>query len=227
MKNTVFSPAFMVLGLLFCVCLILSNLLAAKLLQVGPFVLPAAVLVFPISYIINDCIAEVWGWRRARLIIWTGFAMNFFVVAVLQLAVLLPGASFWTGAEHFNAVFGLAPRVAAASFLAFLVGSFLNAGIMSAMKVASQGRHFSLRAVVSTIVGESADSAVFLPCAFLGLMPVSEMAYMMLAQVSAKTLYEIAVLPLTARIVDAVKRHEGTDVYDTDVSYSIWRIREI
>lgn len=126
MKQKVSVP-FMLLGILFNVCLIAANLLETKVIQVFGITVTAGLLVFPISYIINDCIAEVWGFRKARLIIWSGFAMNFFVVMLGLIAVALPAAPFWEGEAHFNFVFGMAPRIVAASLTAFLVGSFLNA----------------------------------------------------------------------------------------------------
>ncbi len=217
----------MLLGIVFCVCLIASNLLETKIIQIDSFTITAGFLVFPISYIINDCIAEVWGFRKARLIIWIGFAMNFAMLALFQLAVALPAAPFWEGEAAFRFVFGLAPRIAAASLTAFLVGSFLNAYVMSRMKLASGGRNFSARAVFSTLVGESADSLIFFPLAFGGLMPVHELAKLMLIQVVAKTAYEIVVLPVTIRVVAALKKIERTDVYDEDISYNILKIREI
>ncbi len=217
----------MLLGIVFCTCLIISNLLAAKIFMLGTLALPAAVIIFPVSYIINDCIAEVWGFRRARFIIWTGFAMNFLVAALGQIAVFLPSAPFWDGEAHFNYLFGLAPRIAAASFLAFLAGSFLNAYIMSRMKVVSQGKHFSARAIVSTLLGEGLDSLIFFPCAFAGMLTFSDMLPMMLAQTALKTLYEIIMLPITIRVVDYVKKMEDTDVYDEGISYSILKIREV
>ena len=134
----------MLLGILFNVCLIAANLLETKVIQVFGITVTAGLLVFPVSYIINDCIAEVWGFRKARLIIWSGFAMNFFVVMLGLIAVALPAAPFWEGAPHFNFVFGMAPRIVAASLSAFLVGSFLNAYVMSRMKVASGGRLFCI-----------------------------------------------------------------------------------
>lgn len=111
--------------------------------------------------------------------------------------------------------------------MAFLVGSFLNAYVMSRMKVASAGRNFSARAVLSTLIGESADSLIFFPLAFGGLMPVQELAKLMIIQVVAKTSYEIIVLPLTIRVVAALKKNEGSDVYDEDISYNILKIKEI
>ncbi|MBR3881417.1 MAG: queuosine precursor transporter [Mailhella sp.] len=227
MKNNSISPAFMLLGILFCTCLIVSNLMAAKIFVVGDITLSAAVLLFPVSYILNDCIAEVWGYRKARLIIWTGFAVNFLVMAVFQLAVMLPSAPFWEGAPHFDYIFGLAPRLAAASFLAFLAGSLVNAYVMSRMKLASQGRHFSLRAVVSTLLGEGVDSMIFFPCAYFGLLPFNEMLAVLFGEVALKVAYEMAVLPLTRRVVAYIKRVDGVDVFDENISYNPLKISDI
>ena len=217
----------MLLGILFNVCLIAANLLETKVIQLGSLTVTAGLLVFPISYIINDCIAEVWGFRKARLIIWSGFAMNFFVVGLGLAAVALPAAPFWEGEEHFNFVFGMAPRIVVASLLAFLTGSFLNAYVMSRMKLASRGRRFSLRAIVSTVVGETADSLIFFPIAFGGIIAWRELLVMMALQIVLKSLYEVIVLPLTIRVVKAVKRMDGSDVYDDGISYKIWKIREV
>ena len=217
----------MLLGILFNVCLIAANLLETKVIQLGSLTVTAGLLVFPISYIINDCIAEVWGFRKARLIIWSGFAMNFFVVGLGLAAVAMPAAPFWKGEEHFNFVFGMAPRIVVASLLAFLTGSFLNAYVMSRMKLASRGRRFSLRAIVSTVVGETADSLIFFPIAFGGIIAWRELLVMMALQIVLKSLYEVIVLPLTIRVVKAVKRMDGSDVYDEGISYKIWKIREV
>ena len=193
-KENLVTVPFMVLGIVFCVCLVAANLLEVKVVQLGQISVTAGLIVFPISYIINDCIAEVWGFRKARLIIWMGFLMNFLVVILGQIAVHLPAAPFWDGEDSFNFVFGLAPRIAIASLSAFLIGSFINAYVMSRMKLFSQGKHFSLRAILSTIAGESADSLLFFPLAFGGLIPLTELGKMMLVQIILKTLYEIIVL---------------------------------
>ncbi len=220
-KQEPVSVTFMLLGVTFCVCLILANLLATKQFQLGFLNLTAGVLVFPISYVVNDCITEVWGYRRAKLIIWTGFVMNFAFVLLAWLADLIPGAPYWTNQEGFHALFGLAPRVALASFAAFLAGSFLNAYVMSRMKIHDKGKRFSLRAITSTIVGELADSLVFFPIALGGIVPKENLALMMVSQIVIKTLYEIVILPITIRIVAWLKRTEGMDVYDDGVSYSV------
>lgn len=226
MKQTVSVP-FMLLGILFNVCLIAANLLETKVISVAGLTVTAGLLVFPVSYIINDCISEVWGFRKARLIIWTGFAMNFFVVVLGLLAVSIPAAPFWEGEEHFNFVFGMAPRIVAASLAAFLAGSFLNAYVMSRMKLRSGGRRFSSRAIASTLAGETADSLLFFPIAFGGVVPWRELAAMMALQIVLKSLYEVLVLPVTVRVVRYVKRVDGSDVYDEGISYKIWKIREL
>ena len=226
MKEKVSVP-FMLLGLLFNVCLIAANLLETKVIQIGSLTVTAGLLVFPISYIINDCIAEVWGFKKARLIIWSGFAMNFFVVALGLIAVAIPAAPFWEGEEHFDFVFGMAPRIVAASLMAFLVGSFLNAYVMSKMKVASQGRNFSARAIWSTVVGETADSLIFFPVAFGGVIAWKELLIMMGIQIVLKSLYEVMILPVTIRVVKAIKKIDGSDVYDTNISYNVLKVKDI
>ena len=226
MKEKVSVP-FMLLGILFNVCLIAADLLETKVIQVGSLTVTAGLLVFPISYIINDCIAEVWGFKKARLIIWSGFAMNFFVVALGLIAAAIPAAPFWEGEEHFNFVFGMAPRIVAASLMAFLVGSFLNAYVMSKMKVASQGRNFSARAIWSTVVGETADSLIFFPVAFGGVIAWKELLIMMGIQIVLKSMYEVIILPVTIRVVKAIKKIDGSDVYDTNISYNVLKVKDI
>ena len=213
MKEKVSVP-FMLLGILFNVCLIAANLLETKVIQIGSLTVTAGLLVFPISYIINDCIAEVWGFKKARLIIWSGFAMNFFVVTLGLIAVAIPAAPFWEGEEHFDFVFGMAPRI-------------LNAYVMSKMKIASQGRNFSARAILSTVVGETADSLIFFPVAFGGIIAWKELLIMMGIQIVLKSMYEVIILPVTIRVVKAIKQIDGSDVYDTDISYNVLKIKDI
>lgn len=217
----------MLLGILFNVCLITANLLETKVFQIAGLTVACGLIVFPISYIINDCIAEVYGYKKARLIIWSGFASNFLVVLFSQIAVLIPAAPFWEGEAGFNFVFGLAPRIVTGSFIAFLVGSFLNAYVMSKMKIASKGKRFSLRAIVSTIIGESADSLIFFPIAFWGLLPTRELLIMIGAQTVLKSVYEILVLPVTIRVVNYIKKIENLDVYDTDTSFNPLKIKDL
>lgn len=229
-QNTVdrraLSVSFMLMAIVFNVCLIASNLFETKLFMVGNIALTGGVIIFPVSYIINDCLVEVYGYRKARLVIWTGFVMNFFVVAAAQIVRMLPAAPFWDGGPHFDYVFAMAPRVTLASMLAFLCGSTVNAWIMSRMKVASRGRRFSLRAVVSSIGGETVDSLIFFPIAFFGLS-VKEMIVLMITQIVLKTLYEIIILPVTNNVVRRLKKFENLDTFDDRISYNPFRIFDI
>lgn len=221
------SVLFLFYSILFCVCLITANVLETKQISLGVFNITGGLIVFPVSYIINDCVCEVWGYRKARLLIWLGFAMNFLFVLFGAIADAIPGAPYWHNDEGFHAIFGLAPRIAAASFVAFLVGSFVNAYVMSRMKINSDGRNFSLRAILSTIFGEGADSLIFFPLALYGVVPTSELPIFIATQVVLKTLYEVAVLPLTIYVVKKTKQIEGEDAYDNGISYSVWKVLNV
>lgn len=226
-NNQQVSLLFMAYSMLFCVCLITANVLETKQIACGSINLTGGLIVFPISYIINDVVCEVWGYAKARILIWLAFAMNLFFVLFGALCDALPGAPYWDNDEGFHAVFGLAPRIVFASFLAFVVGSFLNALVMSKMKLSSKGAHFSARAILSTIVGETADSLIFFPIAFIGVIPTSELPPLMIAQVILKTMYEILILPVTIRIVKATKQSVNTDTYDFGIDYNVFKINQL
>jgi len=214
MKKKQVSVLYMVLAVVFCVCLVASNIFVAKRTTWG---FTGGLLVFPISYIIGDVTTEVYGYKAARRIIWLGFLMNFFVVAIGALAAYLPGVPGDASSAAIDTIFridgGMALIVACASMLSFVIGSIANAWVMHKMRQHDGDRLFSLRAVVSTIVGEGIDSIIFFPIAFSmsllsGEMPVAALLNMMLMQVSLKTLYEIIVLPITMRVVKYIKKQE-------------------
>ena len=196
-KSSQVSVLFLLFSVLFCVCLIASNVFETKQIAFFGHSQTGGVIVFPISYIINDVVCEVWGFRKARLLIWLGFLMNFFFVAVGALCDWLPGAEYWTGDEGFHNIFGLAPRA---------------------------GKHFSWRAILSTVFGEGVDSLLFFPLALGGVVPSDELPWLMLAQVCLKTIYEIIMLPITIRIVRWVKNREQEDVYDNGEKYNVFKI---
>ncbi|NLO71389.1 MAG: queuosine precursor transporter [Porphyromonadaceae bacterium] len=226
MKKQV-SVAYLVCGLLFTTCLIVANIVEQKLIRIGPIEATAGLLIFPISYIVNDIIAEVWGYRKARLIIWYGFLMNFLAIAVFRLSILVPGSENFTHQDAFSLVMGNTTRITIASFIAFLIGSFLNAYVMSRMKILQKGRNFSIRAIISTFIGEGADSLVFFTIAFYGVIPNNDLWILMLTQTGMKTGYEILVLPLTNSIVKWVKKKEDEDVFDEGVSYNPFKVRDM
>lgn len=222
-----FSPTFLVLAVMFCVCLIVSNLMEIKTVALGPLTLTAGVVVFPISYIISDCIVEIYGFGRARLVIWLGFAMNLLVSLLLQLGIMLPGDAQWCGQAAMELVFGAVPRIFVASFTAFLCGSMVNAYVMSRMKHGRRDtRGFSVRAIVSTLWGEGVDSCVFFPIAFVGVLPWGTIGTLILTQALLKTVYEVLALPLTLRVVKRLRRIEGDEWDDSAVSYKWWKVTD-
>lgn len=219
------SITFVWLAVTFCVCLVTSNLFVPRLWQVGKFSLQlsGAVIIFPISYIINDLLTEVYGYRRAMQVIWMGFVLSAFVAVAAQLVSWLPAPIYPENqavASSFNSLFGLIPRTTVASLLAFILGSQMNAWVMSRMKVLQQGKGFGWRAILSTLGGELCDSLVFYPLAFLGVMPLGAIFSIILTQVTVKTLYEVLILPVTGIIARHLKKAEGLDTYDYDISYN-------
>jgi len=188
----------------FAVTLIASNLFETKIFVAGSLTLTGGFLVFPISYILNDCLTEIFGLKKARFAIWLAFAMNAFVVVLAQLVCILPGASFWDGDAHFRYVFNADLRIAAASMLAFLAGSFLNARVLAWMKSIQGDKGFGWRSIASSFVGESIDSLIFFPIAFWGVS-AENLIVMMATQVVLKTLYEVLVLPVTVVVVKRLK----------------------
>ena len=227
-----FSTRFLVMAVTLIVCLITSNFFVPRVWQVAglPLQLSGAVLLFPVSYILNDCITEVYGYRKSRLVIWLAFGLSAFVAVMAQLVCWLP-APLEEGskpiADSFNSLFSMVPRTTAASLLAFLCGSTVNAWVMSRMKVRSEGRAFGLRAILSSIAGELADSVIFFPIVFWNIMPLPAVLKIAVMQVVAKVLYEIIVLPLTSWLVRRLKKTEGIDTYDLDVDYNPFKISDI
>ena len=219
-----FSFTFLILCVFFSVFLILANIQKKKIVDLGIMTATGGLIVFPMSYIINDCIVEVYGFRMARFAIWLGFFMNLLAVIVIQIALLLPPDASWNGQPAFESVFGSSARILFASFTAMICGSMVNAYVMSKMKLGQHGRRFSLRAVASTLLGETVDSLVFFPIAFYGVLPNETLLALICTQAGLKTLYEIIALPVTVRVVKVLKKKENLDVYDYKVSYKWWRI---
>ncbi len=226
MKNTL-SPLYVFFGILFTTCLLISNIVSVKLISVGSWTITAGIILFPLSYIINDVISEIWGYKKARFIIWCGFLMNLLAIMIYTAAVAMPASGYWNGQTGFAEVLLSTPRLAISSLLAYLAGSFINSIIMSKMKVSSKGRNFSLRAIVSTLFGESFDSILFITIAFSGLVPFPVLVQMIAVQIVLKTMYEILVLPLTILVVKYIRKHEGEDVYDEGISYNPFKIAEV
>ena len=218
------SVVFLQMAMLFVAVLIASNIFETKQIAVGPVNLTGGLLVFPLSYIICDCVCEVWGFKRACLLIWTGFLLIFLFMGAAAVVDVIPGAPYYENQAGFHALFGLAPRITLASCIAFLAGSFINATVLSKLKVRTGGKKLAGRLVLSSVAGEAADSLLFFPIAFLGVLAGKELVNQLLLQFVLKTLYEIVLLPLTTFVIGRLKKYEGEDVYDRDISYGVFDV---
>ncbi len=215
-----YSIWFVLVVALMLTSLLVSNIVAQKVVQFGPFIISGAEFIFPISYIVNDVLTEVYGYRRSRLVIWIGFGANLLMVLAIQVAILLPAAPFWNGQEAFATILGATPRLLIASLCAYLVGEFLNAYVLAKMKILTKGRWLWTRTIGSTFVGQMFDSSIFSLIAFLGVIPLREIGIMILTVWAFKTVYEAIVTPVTYLVVNFLKRREGMDVYDYDTRFN-------
>lgn len=209
------SPVYMVLVTIYVACLLISNVTAVKTFSLGPFSLPAAVLLFPIVYIANDLLAEVYGFKKARTAIYLGFILNLFMVAYFTLTIALPAGPFFGAQDAYAAILGNTPRMLIASLAAYFIGSTLNAKIMVSMRDAAKGKGgFALfaRCIVSTLFGELSDSMIFITIAFIGSMPIDQILIMVITQALFKTLYEMVVFPLTNVIIKKVRNIESGNI---------------
>ena len=216
------SKLFMIIAVFYVTCLLLSNLIAGKMWAVtGSITLPAAVILFPITYIFGDIFTEVYGFKKARIIIWLGFGCSFFAVAVYLAVIALPHPGFWEGQEAYRTVLGTTPRVALASFAGYLFGEFSNSVVLSKLKVATGGKKLWVRTILSTLVGEGLDSIIFVTISFWGTMDNRTVLQMILFQYLFKVCYEAIFTPLTYAVVNKLKQIEGIDVMDKGIRYSV------
>ena len=224
-ENHHLSPLFLIIACLFVTCLLLSNIIAGKLITVFGWVLPGAVILFPLTYIFGDVITEVYGFRKARLVIWTGFGANLLMVLVFALIIYIPSPGFFEGQEAFALVLGMAPRVVLASLLAYFIGELTNAFILSRMKIMTDGKWLWARTIGSTLIGEGIDTVVFITLAFWALIPTEVLLQMMLFQYIFKVSYEVLATPLTYLAVGKLKNQEGLDTFDYNVKYNPFRLK--
>ena len=221
-----YSSFFVAVAALFVTCLVISNVIAVKLVMVQGLVLPAGIVVFPLSYLLADVLTEVYGYRAARRVIWLGFFCNLLAVIAIWVGGLLPAAPFWDGTSAYERILGATPRILAASFAAYLVGEFANTMIMSRLKLAMAGRHLWARAIASTLIGQGLDSAIFITIAFWGLMPFPILLGAVVTQWLVKSAYEALATPLTYAMVGFLKRREGIDTYDRGISFNPFALRD-
>ena len=207
-KTVSVSAIFTQFCMLFVVVLIASNIFETKQIDAGAFGITGGLLIFPICYIISDCVCEIWGFRKSWALILAGFVLNFMFIGLAALVDALPGADTWDNQEGFHAIFGFSARITLASCAAFLVGGFLNVFVLSKMKERSGDRRLGVRLIVSSLAGEAADSLIFFPIALACVLPWKTILDMMLMQFILKVLYEVIFLPLTIRIINSLKKRE-------------------
>ncbi len=208
----------------FVTCLIIANIIAVKIAGVGGLAFPAGVIVFPISYIFGDILTEVYGYARSRQVIWIGFGCNLLAVVFIYLGGLLPSASFWPNQDAYQSILGFAPRLLAASFVAYLFGEFLNSFVLAKLKIVTNGRWLWVRTIGSTLVGEGADSLVFILLAFVGTIPTAQLPLTIVTQWLLKSGYEALATPLTYIAVNFLKRAENEDYYDRTTDFNPFKL---
>jgi uncharacterized integral membrane protein (TIGR00697 family) len=220
-----FSPWFVLVTALFVTSLITANIVAVKLIDIGGLIVPAGTItIFPLSYIFGDVLTEVYGFRRARLVIWLGFLCNLLTVAAIYLTQILPPASFWDGQAAYERILGFTPRLLAGSFAAYLIGEFANSAVLAKMKILTNGRWLWSRTIGSTLVGQGIDSLIFVTIAFVGIISSGELLRTIVTAWLVKSAYEILATPLTYMVVTFLKRTEGVDTFDYGTSFSPLRL---
>lgn len=212
------SHRLVLITAIFITSLITANIIAIKIISLGPIILPAAIFIFPLSYIFGDILTEVYGYRWARKVIWLGFICNLIFVIFAWVGQILPPAPFWEGQEAYESILGYTPRLLAASFFGYLVGEFANSFILAKMKIMTQGRWLWSRTIGSTIVGQGLDSLVFITLAFIGTP--SFVPIMILYHWLAKTAIEAIATPLTYTIVNYLKKKDAIDTYDYKTNFN-------
>ena len=218
------SYRLVIIVAVFITSLITANIIAVKVITLGPFTLPAAIFVFPLSYIFGDVLTEVYGYKTARKVIWLGFACNLVFVFFAWVGQVLPGADFWEAQAAYERILGFVPRIVGASICGYLAGEFVNSYILSKMKILTRGRWLWSRTIGSTIVGQALDTAIFITVAYIGTG--SPVATMILHHWFVKTAIEIVCTPVTYIIINRLKRIEHIDYYDHDTSYNPFTISD-
>ncbi|MBV9231967.1 MAG: queuosine precursor transporter [Chloroflexi bacterium] len=205
---------------IFVTCLITANIIAVKFIFLFGFLVPAGIIVFPLSYLFGDVLTEVYGYGAARQVIWLGFACNLLAVIAIYLGGLAPAAPFWHDQAAYETILGFTPRLLLASFIAYLVGEFTNSFILARLKIATKGRWLWTRTIGSTLVGEGLDTLIFISIAFWGIIPLPLMLTAILTQWAFKVLYEVLATPFTYAVVGFLKRREDLDTYDYRTNFN-------
>ena len=222
MKKENYSKIFMILCALNITCLLISNIITIKTINIVGLVFTAGDILFPITYILNDVFTEVYGYNKSRFVIWISFFCNLLMIIVFQITIALPSSEAFEFQSDLENILGSTPRVLLASFISFLAGNFANAIALSKIKVKTNGKYLALRTIVSTLIGEGLDTLIFVPIVFLGILDIKTMLFLMFDMYILKVLIEVVFTPITYKVVGFVKKKENIDTFDNEVKYKIF-----
>ena len=222
MKKENYSKIFIILGSLNITCLLISNIITIKTINISGLIFTAGDILFPITYILNDVFTEVYGFKKARFIIWISFFCNLLMVIIFGITIALPVDETFEMQSALVNILGSTPRILFASFISFLIGNFANSIVLSKMKVKTKGKYLALRTITSTLIGEGLDTLLFIPIVFIGTLDLKSILFLMIDTYILKVLLEVVLTPITYTVVKFIKRKENVDTFDNEVKYKIF-----
>lgn len=222
MKKENYSKIFIILCSINITCLLISNIITVKTINIFAMIFTAGDILFPITYILNDVFTEVYGFKKSKLIIWTSFFCNLLMVIIFRIVISLPADETFTMQNELVNVLGSTPRILFASFISFLVGNFANSIVLSKLKVKTKGKYLAFRTIASTLIGEGFDTIIFIPIVFIGTLDIKTILFLIIDTYILKVLLEIILTPVTYKVVSFIKKKEDIDVFDNELSYKIW-----
>lgn len=222
MKKENYSKIFIILGSLNITCLLISNIITIKTINISGLIFTAGDILFPITYILNDVFTEVYGFKKARFIIWISFFCNLLMVIIFGITIALPVDETFKMQSALVNILGSTPRILFASFISFLIGNFANSIVLSKMKVKTKGKYLALRTITSTLIGEGLDTLLFIPIVFIGTLDLKSILFLMIDTYILKVLLEVVLTPITYKVVKFIKRKENVDTFDNEVKYKIF-----
>ena len=222
MKKENYSKIFIILGSLNITCLLISNIITIKTINISGLIFTAGDILFPITYILNDVFIDVYGFKKARFIIWISFFCNLLMVIIFGITIALPVDETFEMQSALVNILGSTPRILFASFISFLIGNFANSIVLSKMKVKTKGKYLALRTITSTLIGEGLDTLLFIPIVFIGTLDLKSILFLMIDTYILKVLLEVVLTPITYKVVKFIKRKENVDTFDNEVKYKIF-----
>lgn len=222
MKKEEYSKIFIILCGINITCLLVSNIITIKTINIFGLIFTAGDILFPITYILNDVFTEVYGFNKSKLIIWLSFFCNLLMVIIFKITILLPVNETFDMQNDLVNILGSTPRIIISSIISFLVGNFANSIVMSKMKVKTKGKYLALRTIGSTLIGEGLDTIIFIPIVFIGALDLKTILFLIIDTYVLKVTLEVILTPITYKVVEFIKNKENIDTFDNEQKYSIF-----